>query len=62
MGRYGTRKLLGTRDVVGEEDEIQPNGQIFRYISAVKENKLYFSHSRGRTGVIFSHVDRIEVY
>ena len=37
MGRYGTRKLLGTRDVVGEEDEIQPNGQIFRYISAVKK-------------------------
>lgn len=30
VGRYGTRKLLGTRDVVGEENEIQPNGQIFR--------------------------------
>jgi len=28
--RYGSRKLLGTRDTVGEEDEIQPNGQIWR--------------------------------
>jgi len=28
--RYRTKNLLGTRDVVGEEDEIQPNGQLFR--------------------------------
>jgi len=28
--RYKTKNLLGTRDVVGEEDEVQPNGQLFR--------------------------------
>jgi len=28
--RYKSKSLLGTRDVIGEEDEIQPNGQIFR--------------------------------
>lgn len=28
--RYGPRKLLGTRDVLGEEDEVQSNGKIFK--------------------------------
>ena len=27
--RYGTRRILGTRDILGEYDEIQPNGRIF---------------------------------
>ena len=28
--RYGTgRRILGTRDILGEDDEIQPNGRIF---------------------------------
>ena len=27
--RYGTRRFLGTRDILGEDDEIQPNGRIF---------------------------------
>ena len=27
--RYGTRRILGSRDILGEEDEIQPNGRIF---------------------------------
>ena len=27
--RYGGRKLLGTRDILGEDDEIQSNGRIF---------------------------------
>ncbi|XP_023342990.1 long-chain-fatty-acid--CoA ligase 4 [Eurytemora carolleeae] len=30
VDRYKTNNLLGTRDVVGEEDEVQNNGQIFR--------------------------------
>jgi len=30
VARYRSQRLLGTRDVLGEEDEIQPNGQIFR--------------------------------
>jgi len=30
VARYRSRKLLGTRDVLGEEDEIQSNGKAFR--------------------------------
>ena len=30
VGRYGSRRLLGTRDILGEEDEIQSNGSVFR--------------------------------
>ena len=29
VGRYGDRRLLGTRDVLGEQEEIQPNGTVF---------------------------------
>ena len=29
VNRYSTNKLLGTRDILGEEDEIQSNGRIF---------------------------------
>ena len=29
VARFGSRKFLGTRDVLGEDDEIQPNGRIF---------------------------------
>ena len=28
--RYSVRKVLGTRDVAAEEDEIQPNGTVFK--------------------------------
>ena len=27
--RYGDRKVLGTRDVLGQDDEVQPNGTVF---------------------------------
>ncbi len=31
LHRYGgERELLGTRDVLAEEDEVQPNGKIFK--------------------------------
>ena len=44
VDRYGVRKFLGTRDVLGEDDEVQPNGRMFakldlgeyRYILCVK--------------------------
>ena len=29
LDRYGARRFLGTRDILGEDDEIQPNGRIF---------------------------------
>ena len=28
--RYRDKKLLGTRDILGEEDEVQPNGKMFK--------------------------------
>jgi len=30
VSRYKDKKLLGTRDVLGEEDEVQPNGKMFK--------------------------------
>ena len=30
--RYSDKRLLGTRDVLGEEDEVQPNGKMFRKV------------------------------
>jgi len=30
VARYGSRRLLGTRDILGEDDEIQSNGSVFR--------------------------------
>jgi len=29
VNRYGSRKFLGTRDILGQDDEVQPNGRIF---------------------------------
>ena len=42
MDRYKTNNLLGTRDVVGEEDEVQNNGQIFRYSLHLNSGKFTF--------------------
>ena len=28
--RYGEKRLFASRDILGEEDEIQPNGKLFR--------------------------------
>jgi len=30
VNRYREKKLLGTRDILGEEDEVQPNGKMFK--------------------------------
>ena len=30
VARYGDKRLFATRDILGEEDEIQPNGKLFR--------------------------------
>jgi len=30
VARYKEKRLLGTRDVLGEEDEVQPNGKMFK--------------------------------
>lgn len=33
VSKYGSRSLLGTRDILAEEDEVQPNGKIFKKFS-----------------------------
>ena len=30
VARYGDKRLFASRDILGEEDEIQPNGKLFR--------------------------------
>ena len=30
LSRYSSRKLLGTREILGEEDEIQTSGKMFK--------------------------------
>ena len=40
--RYGDKKLFASRDILGEEDEIQPNGKLFR-----KLGTHYFIFSSG---------------
>jgi len=30
VARYREKKLVGTRDILGEEDEVQPNGKMFK--------------------------------
>lgn len=53
--KYRDRKLLGTRDILGEEDEIQPNGKMFkklelgsyRWISYEEADALADNFGRG---------------
>ena len=33
--RYGDKKLFASRDILGEEDEIQPNGKLFRKLGII---------------------------
>ena len=30
VARYREKRLVGTRDILGEEDEVQPNGKMFK--------------------------------
>ncbi|XP_070539166.1 long-chain-fatty-acid--CoA ligase 4-like [Ptychodera flava] len=30
VGKYGNKRCLGTREVLSEEDEVQPNGRVFK--------------------------------
>lgn len=30
--KYGDKKALGTRKVIGEEDEVQENGRVFKKV------------------------------
>ena len=49
--RYSGRKVLGTRDVAGEEDEIQPNGTVFKKLKLGDYRFKYKVH--GNNGIRF---------
>lgn len=34
VARYGDKRLFASRDILGEEDEIQPNGKLFRKLGS----------------------------
>lgn len=51
--RYREKNLLGTRDVLAEEDEVQPNGKMFKKLElgdyrwlTYEEVNLVFNNDR----------------
>ena len=54
MLRYREKNLLGTRDVLAEEDEVQPNGKMFkklelgdyRWLTYEEVNLVFYNHQR----------------
>lgn len=34
--RHANKKCLGTRQIKGEEDEVQPNGKVFKKVNEKK--------------------------
>lgn len=53
MLRYREKNLLGTRDVLAEEDEVQPNGKMFKKLElgdyrwlTYEEVNLVFNNDR----------------
>jgi len=65
--RYRERRLLGTRDILGEEDEIQPNGKMFkklelgdyRWISYEEADTLADNFGRGLRVLGQQHGDSV---
>ena len=43
VGRYGDKRLFASRDILGEEDEIQPNGKLFRKLGISLLRTITFS-------------------
>ena len=52
--RYREKNLLGTRDVLAEEDEVQPNGKMFkklelgdyRWLTYEEVNLVFYNDQR----------------
>ena len=44
VSRYGPRKFLGTRDILGEDDEIQPNGRIFAKLELGEYRLFHYTY------------------
>ena len=52
INEHGDKKCLGTRNLISEEDEIQPNGRIFK--KAIYSNYLWLTYNE-----IHDYVERI---
>lgn len=39
VARYSDKRLFATRDILGEEDEIQPNGKLFRKLGTLTDRQ-----------------------
>ena len=45
--RYGKADCLGTREVLSEENETQPNGKVFKKVTALSPPPLARTHNQG---------------
>ena len=43
VARYSDKRLFATRDILGEEDEIQPNGKLFRKLGTLTDRQTGIS-------------------
>ena len=41
VAKYGTKKALGTREVLGETEEMQANGKMFKKLLATEKEIFY---------------------
>ena len=70
VNKYGNKPLLGTRDILAEEDEVQPNGKTFkklhmgdyRWISYEDANNTAENLGRGLRDLGLSPRDKICVF
>ena len=58
VNRYGARRFLGTRDILGEDDEVQPNGRIFAKLE-LGDYRLIFKTQTGRKLIVSAQVDEL---
>ena len=40
VGKFGDRECIGTREVLGEEDEVQSNGKVCCTLLVLKQTKI----------------------
>ena len=54
--RYREKNLLGTRDVLAEEDEVQPNGKMFKKLELGDYRWLTYEEVKVSLSLIKSHL------
>lgn len=54
--RFGTQPCLGTRDVLSEENEVQPSGKVFKKVGILQDFSCFLC------GFFFSECDKPVIY